>query len=229
MMIKETHFTVDLMVIDQCRQIIEQSNIHSVKKLSLNVPTGRFFYDPWMLKPEFSGTAIQTLYDSLPMADKGEARVIKLNGGECYVSHSDIDDRYHMNIAGDKCYLVNLDTNVLYPVVTDGIWYDMDAGPRHSAINFGNFPRYQLVVRRLLQNSKATDLVHLVIKPKDGVNLDIARFNFDDTISQILSRANKQGCLANFSSTNAQSVSMDISSEFRQQIITALPEEFVAL
>ena len=106
------------------------------KRIVLNQPTGNFFYDPWKIKLEFKNTVWEDILKSLPF-NKGEARIIKLDPGESYLCHADIDNRWHLNLKGQQSYLVNLDDHVLYPTNADGFWYSMNAGKLHSASNYG--------------------------------------------------------------------------------------------
>ena len=160
---------------------------------ALNEPTGNFFYDPWTIKKEYIGTIWEEILNTLPET-LGEARLIILKHGTCYMSHADIDDRYHLNIDGEYSFLVNIDTQEMFPQTCDGRWYIMDASPRHSAVNFGSIDRVQLVIRKLLNKNHLIDFSTVVIKPKT----DKPRFIFDDEISPWLSKLNKQGLMNNF-------------------------------
>lgn len=168
-------------------------------KQTINQPTGNFFYDPWEIKPEYKGTAWERLLNSLGVTH-GEARVITLESKTNYVSHSDIDDRYHLNLSGVNCYLIDLDTDTMYKVNTDKIWYLMDTSKLHTAANFGNRYRHQLVVRNLLTK-------HILINPVtirviSTINdLDEARFAFDHSLSSLLNIASKQGLITDFELT----------------------------
>jgi hypothetical protein len=192
-------------------------------KYTLNQPTGNFFYDPWVIKPEFENTAWYVLLKTLP-PNIGEARIIKLDPAKCYTSHSDIDDRYHLNLAGEKCFLIDLDDQSMFPLISDNTWYSMDAGPRHTAANFGNIQRLQLVVRKLLLHNNLkkpvkVKLLSIISDPEDR------RFAFDDSISQWLNRANKKGIIDNFS-YNIEFVSFYIESEEIEELKVYLPKEF---
>jgi hypothetical protein len=171
----------------------EIPNIDS--RLVLNQPTGRFFNDPWEIKPEFKGTVWEQILDSLN-EDKGEARLIKLVQGMCYPSHADIDDRWHLTIQGNHSYLIDLETNTMHQTDKLGAWYVMDAGIRHSAANFGSCDRIQLVVRKLLPPPNIINPKCVSIKLKTVV--EDRRFIFDDIISPWLNRAYKLGIVENF-------------------------------
>ena len=121
-MITETSYTVDPSLFQEACYSLPKHGM----KTAINEPTGNFFYDPWILKTEYKGTVWETLYNSLPVT-KGEARIIILDPNQCYQIHADIDDRYHLNILGEKCYLIDLDDNIMHFLKTDGIWYNMDA------------------------------------------------------------------------------------------------------
>jgi hypothetical protein len=164
-------------------------------KISLNEPTGRFFYDKWDTKPEYRHTFWHGILESLPF-DKGEARVIKLDPGTTYMSHTDIDDRWHLTLQAEKSYLIDLDDEKMFPTEADGIWYKMDAGKRHVASNFGSIPRLQLVVRKLLKESQEKNLVNVKISPKQE-SYDY-RYKFDNIISPWLNKTNKKGLIKDF-------------------------------
>lgn len=164
-------------------------------RLAINQPTGDFFYDKWELKSEFIGTPWEEIYNSLPF-DKGEARLIKLDPGTCYRSHADIDDRWHLSIVAERSYLVNLESNQMYPTTADTQWHEINTNIKHSAVNFSNKPRTQLVVRKLLTHGNIDNPRHITITLKKVV--DDRRFIFDDIVSPWLNNANKQGKLDNF-------------------------------
>jgi len=159
----------------------------------INEPTGNFFYDPWVIKKEFMGTIWEKILNTLPL-NVGEARIITLKPGTCYNSHADVDDRYHLNINGQLSFLVNLDTMQMFPQQPNGIWYEMDAGPRHSAANFSVVDRVQLVVRKLLNNSQLERSTTIEIKSIS----EKPRFVFDDKISPWLNHLNKNKAMNSF-------------------------------
>jgi len=110
-------YTVNPALLDEA-----QGSIPSVEsKLTINQPTGNFFYDPWEVKEEFKGTVWETLLNTLPL-DIGEARIIALAHGTTYMSHTDIDDRYHLSITGQYSFLINIDDEKMYPTIADGQW-----------------------------------------------------------------------------------------------------------
>ncbi len=192
-------------------------------RLSINKPRGNFFYDGWELKEEFIGTAWEELYNSLPET-KGEARIIKLDPRETYASHADVDDRFHLNLSGKCCYLINLDSNVMCPLECDGVWYSMDARPKHTAVNFGNRIRYQLVVRKPLTRSTKLDLVTVKITSAIA-DLEDARFEFDNRFSSVLNLANKDNGLNNFSYTPS-CVQFDIDPWYVSRLQILASKEF---
>ena len=171
-----------------------QGSIPSVEsKLTINQPTGNFFYDPWEVKEEFKGTVWETLLNTLPL-DIGEARIIALAHGTTYMSHTDIDDRYHLSITGQYSFLINVDDEKMYPTVADGQWYEMNTGLRHVAANFGSYDRAQLVIRKLLNNANLKNYTNITIKPV----CENPRFEFDDLISPWLNKINKQHLINSF-------------------------------
>lgn len=191
-------------------------------KTSLNEPTGDFFYDPWIIKSEYKETVWEEILDSLDI-DKGEARIINLEYGKCYMSHSDIDDRYHLNLQGLNSFLIDLDTQTMYPTLCDKIWYEMDTGKRHSAVNFGDVNRYQLVVRKLLQKNNLVDPVKIKFTIKNPVfNL---RYIFDNTVSVWLNQANKAGVITDFQRSSETEICLIIEQDKIQELQDVLPKE----
>jgi hypothetical protein len=221
-MITETSYTVDPSLFQEACYSLPKHGM----KTAINEPTGNFFYDPWILKTEYKGTVWETLYNSLPVT-KGEARIIILDPNQCYQIHADIDDRYHLNILGEKCYLIDLDDNIMHFLKTDGIWYKMDAGILHTATNFGRRARVQLVVRQLLNRNKLKNPVSVALATTIQ-NPDDARFIFDNTLSPWFNLANKQGRICNFSYSSLL-VKFDIENDMLEVLKNILPSEFKLL
>ena len=196
---------------------------HAEGKFVLNEPTGRFFYDAWKIKEEFKGTVWEELLSMLPN-NIGEARLIYLSSATCYTTHSDIDDRYHLNLKGGYSYLINLDTQEMFPVTQDRIWYDMNAGPRHTAVNFGYTDRVQLVVRQLLRSNTLGNPVQITLSSNIR-DLEMARFIFDDTISTWLNTANKQNIINDFK-LSGHDVIFNIEESCIPLLLEILPKEF---
>jgi len=190
-MFTDTNYSIDQNLLQQAVNSIPNIDF----RLAINKPTGDFFYDPWVIKDEYKGTVWETIYNSLP-ENKGEARLIKLEPGTCYRSHSDIDDRWHLSISSDRSYLVDLESDNMYHIITDGKWHAINTGIKHSAVNFGSRSRTQLVVRKLLTIGNISSPANVVITLKEIV--EDRRFIFDDIISPWLNRINKQGALSNF-------------------------------
>lgn len=186
-MITNTEFTTTPDKLLQANSLCQ----HMEGKTVINCPTGNFFYDTWKILPEYKGTVFEELL--APLKDIGEARIVKQESGTCYYAHSDVDDRYHLNINGDCASLIDLDKNTMYPLESDGKYYLMDAGKNHSAANFGQYPRYQLVVRNLLVRAGWV---------YDDIEIQAAgenpRFMFDKYISPILNDMNKRNVMNNF-------------------------------
>lgn len=219
-MLNKTSYTVSSNTLLTAQELLPNVDF----KITINKPTGNFFYDAWVLNDEFIGTVWEEIYNSLPASNKGEARIIKLDATQSYTCHADIDDRYHLNIKGStKSYIVDLENDTMYKTYTDYIWYDMDAGRLHSAVNFNNQPRYQLVVRKLLNNSVLADSKHVSIVAKyQSAN---HRFIFDQYISTWLNRANKNNLINSFTA-NDEKVSFNIDTNTIPSLLSILPEQF---
>jgi hypothetical protein len=201
-MLQTLPYTVDLKLLKEA-----QCSIPSVdSKLTINQPTGNFFYDPWEIKEEFKGTVWEKILSTLPL-DLGEARIIVLGNGTTYMSHTDIDDRYHLSLKGQYSFLISIDDEKMYPTVADGQWYEMNTGLRHVAANFGSYERIQLVIRKLLNNPTLENYTSVTIKPI----CKNPRFEFDDIVSPWLNKINKQHVMSNFKILN-DGVSFNLDS-----------------
>lgn len=221
-MLKPTNYTVDTKLFQEACNQLPQGDM----KTAINKPVGNFFYDTWEIKDEYKGTVWETLYNSLPV-NKGEARIIILDPGQCYQEHADIDDRYHLNILGDSSYLIDLVRENMHPLSQDGVWYDMDASFIHTATNFGRRARVQLVVRQLLKKNNLVNPVNVSISTMLS-NTDHARFLFDNTMSPWLNAANKHGFINNFTYSPI-SVSFNIEHDQLHNLKNYLPNEFKIL
>lgn len=164
-------------------------------RTALNAPTGDFFYDEWKIKDEFRETPWEEILATLPYTI-GEARVITLDPNQSYMSHADIDNRWHLNLTGRQSYLMDLDVQKMYKQQNDGHWRYMFADKIHTAGNYGSTPRMQLVVREPLKHSRFTNLVNVEITPAHE-QFDY-RYQFDNIISPWLNRKNQLGELDNF-------------------------------
>ena len=221
-MLTQTDYTVDSKLFQEACRSLPTGGM----KTTINQPTGNFFYDPWVIKDEYKGTVWETLYDSLSVP-KGEARIIILDPNQCYQTHADIDDRYHLNILGEECYLIDLLQHQMHRLEQDGIWYDMDASFLHTATNFGRHARVQLVVRQLLQKNILKDPVAVAVATKLD-NTNHARYLFDNTMSMWLNEANKSGIINNFSYSPVL-VKFNIEQDKLDSLKQVLPQEFTLI
>ena len=217
-MLATTQYTVSQELLQEAFNSLPEIN----SRLALNEPSGSFFTDHWNVKSEFKGTVWEQLLDSLD-EPKGEARLIKMEPGECYPSHADIDDRWHLTITGNHSYLIDLDTGTMHPTESNGQWYLMDAGCRHSAANFGSENRIQLVVRKLLPSGMINNPVDITIRLR-VVNYDYS-FVFDDIVSPWLNRAYKRGIVNHFEMAT-HSVKITISKEYIGELEETIKEYF---
>lgn len=218
-MLTPTNYTVDTSLFQEACIQLPSSNM----KTTINQPAGNFFYDPWIIKDEYKGTVWETLYNSLPVS-KGESRIIILDHNQCYQTHADIDDRYHLNIRGEACYLIDLVREQMFRLEQDGIWYDMDAGLIHTATNFGRYARVQLVVRKLLKKNKLKTPVEIALSTTIS-NTDDARFVFDNTLSPWFNEANKLGFINSFEHSTI-AIKFKIEQDKLESFKRILPEEF---
>jgi hypothetical protein len=193
------------------------------ESIVLNEPTGDFFYDKWVIKEFYKGTIWQQVLDTMPMS-VGQARIIKLEPGESYMAHADIDNRWHLNLTGEQSYLIDLDNKVMYECVRDDHWAYMDASHIHAATNYGSIPRLQLVVRELLFRSRQpVDLVSVVMEPAHPQH-DF-RYKFDKIFSPFLNRANQKYKLADFA-YNTSNLSFKLERELLEDFKQLATEDF---
>lgn len=198
--------------------VLSQDNYRMV----VNEPTGDFFYDKWKIKSEYKKTPFHDILQSIDFSI-GEARVIPLEAGTCYIRHCDIDDRFHLNLYGECGYLLNCDDLKMYEVKNNGQWYDMDTGKKHSAVAIGETVRLQLVVRKLLQKNNLKNPIYTTIIG-GGDNI---RFNFDNTVSPWLNRKNKQGVISNFSAEPKKGrVNFNLEKQLLSELDEILPTHF---
>jgi hypothetical protein len=189
----------------------------------LNEPTGDFFYDTWKIKDLYKGTLWEQVLTTIPVTI-GQARIIKLEPGESYMAHADIDNRWHLNLTGEQAYLINLDKKVMYECVRDNQWAYMDASQIHAATNYGSIPRLQLVVREPLFKSR---------EPKDLVSISIEaayeqhdfRYKFDKIFSPFLNNANQQYKLADFAHITV-SLTFKLERELLEKFNKLITPEF---
>ncbi len=209
-MIKETDFYVHFDLMNTAKNFTSQFD----NKTTLNQPTGDFFYDPWIIKEQYQGTIWEKILNTLDVP-QGEARLIILNPGESYMAHADIDDRYHLNIIGNNAFLIDISKQKMYPTTSDGRWYEMDAGRIHAATNYGDIPRAQLVVRKLLKRGKFYESKHVTIIPKQQIH--DYRYQFDNQISPCLNELNRSKKMNNFQFSNDR-VEFDIDLSAIQEL-----------
>ena len=217
-MLFQTTQTVDLSIVKEAVDIASKEEF----KITINQPTGDFFYDPWVIKPELKNTVWEKILNSLPI-EHGEARIIILKPGTSYSCHADADDRWHLNLQSDRGYLIDLDDLKMYPLLSDGIWYHMDAGKLHTAANFGSIDRIQIVIRQLLRRNQLINSVPVKITIKSNA-VDF-RYQFDNTISPWLNRANKQGTINNFKFVDNE-VTFNVENNLVTELIQIVPSIF---
>ena len=209
-MIQATMYNVSNELLDTAISLLPKVDF----KLSLNKPTGDFFYDEWQLKDEFKGTVWEDILNTLP-ENKGEARIINLDIKTCYTMHSDIDDRWHLALSSGESYLVDLDNKQMHQPSL-GVWHYMDAGRLHSAVNFSDSERYQLVVRKLLNKNVLLNPVKVLLSVQDPpANY---RYVIDKFISPKLNQWNKQNQLSNFKQDTIYSLSFVLEQDKLEEL-----------
>jgi hypothetical protein len=189
-------------------------------RCDINYPTGHWLHDPYAINDCWKNTAFEMLLSDIPFPI-GEARLMKLNPGDCYRSHSDIDDRYHLNlISNDQSYLIDLDSKILHQIRPDGYLYKMDAGKVHTACNFGSSERIQLVIRIPLPRYTGENYVTKILKFNNPVfNF---RYIFDNEISSFLNSLSKLGLLGFFNPKAETEIELHIEQEAFDKLLIKL-------
>lgn len=180
-------------------------------RLTLNQPTGNFFYDPWIIKDEFKNTPWSQILDLLPF-ELGEARIANLAPMQTYAAHADIDNRWHLALTNENSFLINLNNKEMHECEI-GSWYSMNAGVIHTATNFGVSARIHLLVRQLLTNSHLKNPTTYTITA-DTTKLVPHRYIFDEVYSPLLNKLNINNQLANFVKTEL-TVSFDTEHDIQ--------------
>lgn len=190
-MIEKINISVSEQLINDALKLLPSFDF----RITINQPTGNFYYDPWVIKDQFRNTIWETLLDTLPFPH-GEARLVNLLPKETYKCHSDIDDRWHLALTNEKSYLIDLESETMYSCRI-GEWYSMNAGILHTAANFGNTDRFHLLVRKLLTRPVLKDPVEYTIQANIQ-NRVPHRYIFDQLYGPLLNRLNKEEKLENF-------------------------------
>jgi hypothetical protein len=150
----------------------------------------------------------------------GQARIIKMEPGDSYMAHADIDNRWHLNLTGEQAYLIDLDNRVMHECVRDNHWAYMDASRIHAATNYGSVSRLQLVVREPLRRSRQpVDLISISMEA--AYEQPDFRYKFDKIFSPFLNRANQQYKLADFAHTTFSvnfKLERELLEEFKQLV-----------
>lgn len=202
--------------------LLDQIEWDNEGRCSLNATDGHWLYDPYYTLPKWQGTEFDKFLKEFPYP-VGETRLIKLEPAECYRSHGDIDDRYHLNlVASDQCFLVDLNNQKMHKIETDGYLYKMNGSTLHSAINFGGSVRIQLVMRIPLVRYDADCDRYVNIKFIDPpYNL---RYLVDQHISPILNTFVKAGLLGFFDTVSPYEFTLKINRKALDSIQRCLTQ-----
>lgn len=189
----------------------------SKNRCCLNKPKGNWLFDDYEILPEWKESAFDRFLSSLPFR-VGEARLMKLTPGTCYPCHSDLDDRYHLNLtSNEQCYLIDLESHKMYPVRADSKVYHMNANLLHTAVNFGDVDRIQLVIRKPLERISNEGMIHKLIEFVDpDFNF---RYKFDQTISPFIGKLSKEKKIAWFEPISDTKMTIKITQEGLDQLL----------
>lgn len=197
--------------------LLDQVSWDSKNRCYLNEPTGHWLYDHYKIKDCWKNTEFEKILSEFPFP-VGEARLMKLLPGGSYCAHSDIDDRYHLNLtSNDQSYLIDLEEKEFHQLIPDGVLYKMNAGKIHTACNFGSTDRIQLVIRVPMVRHTGEDYVtKIIIFRNPEFNF---RYIFDNEISKYLNRLSKESCLGFFNPRSDTELEIHIKKEKFQELI----------
>ena len=179
---------------------LQQDQHDDMFKLDLNLPTGNFYYDPWQLKPQYEHTEVARVLDLL--APVGQVKIVSIPPGQCYLAHSDVEDRYHVTLQSEHSYVLDITQQQSYECRVDNRVYLMNTAQLHTVMNAGYVPRIQLVIRRLLTRHTLQDPIHIHIEATEAPhNL---RQQWDNHILVWCNLAHKQGIMTDFDPMNSE-------------------------
>ena len=190
----------------------------------LSEPTGNFYYDPWIISPSIKNTVYHEVLESLPVKH-GQARIFLRPSGTCYNIHGDMENRWHFNLTGEQCYLIDLESFEMFPTVLDGKWYYLDTSILHSTANFGFVPRFQVVIRDLLIHGNIVNPVNITLKGKI-LNDKLFMEKFHKFYVCYLNKKNKEGHLDNYQPTPT-AIHFTIEEQYVSEIESICPNEFI--
>jgi hypothetical protein len=99
----------------------------------------------------------------------------------------------------------------------------MDAGKIHSAVNFGNNDRYQLVVRQLLKRNNIVDPLNIRFQILEDIDSDY-RYVFDHYISPWLNISCKNSNLSNFRLNSDRDIFFSIKKSEKSHLENLIKE-----
>jgi uncharacterized cupin superfamily protein len=169
--------------------------------------TGDAYYDEWLLDDRYRGTELGRLWDTLDRP--GQARVIMQPPGRAYMAHADVDDRYHINLTGSESYLIDLDQGRLHPCRADGRVYRFQASMAHTAANFGNEHRAQLVIKQRLAHNTLTDPVPTMVRLRNRRDYHQGRYGYDLRMLAFIGSGSRLGVITAFQGDVAGSYGED--------------------
>lgn len=189
----------------------------------LNEPSNHYMHDDWKIKKEFKNSLWDRILATLPYKI-GQARIIVMQPGQCYQSHADIDNRWHLNLTGEDCFFADLDNFKMFKIEQDWYWYDFDASPRHTAVNCGRFARAQLVVRKPIVKNKIVDPVRLEIKSL--LDDDNTRYQGENKITPWFNKALLKGVASDIDTPDAGTIHVTLERNILSEFYNLIPQGF---
>lgn len=217
MFLKKTNFYFP---IQEIISLLDNIDWDDKNRCAINYKTGNWLYDKYEIYDCWKNTKFEDLLNSIPY-NIGEARLMKLDPGDCYRSHADADDRLHINIRSNPySFLINLNDNEMHQLVDDNYLYYMDGSYIHTAANFGSIPRIQLVIRVRLQRHELNNGCNVIIKFTNPPNN--LRYLLDQSISPLINKMCKSGEIGFFDLITSDSIILYIDKSALKKIQTQL-------
>lgn len=211
-LLKDTNIKFSNNIIQELLEMFENSN---EKTIICTDETRNKYYEPAVLLDSYKGTAIETVLNTIPETVSLLAIIIQ-DPGDSYPIHTDIQDRYHLNIKSKHSYFLDFEENKLMPIHTDGKLYVMDTGIYHSASNYGNERRIQLGAAKMLTPKNIKKPQPVMIEFLGEVTQQDYYFNY--YIMPWLNKADKKNIIDNYNRPKNNKMFFTIEKEFIKEI-----------
>jgi hypothetical protein len=197
------------------QELLEIFDSSKNKTIICTDETRNKYYEPAVLLDSFKGTAVETVLNTIPDAISLLAVIIQ-DPGDSYPIHTDIQDRYHLNIKSKHSYFLDFEKNRLIPIETDSKLYIMDTGIYHSATNYGNERRIQLGATKMLTPKTLKNPQDIVIEFLG--NEKEQNFYFNYYIIPWMNRADKRNIVDRYVRPKNNKMFFTVEKDFLNEV-----------